>query len=118
MKTLILLKETTGNEPFKYYVFVEPNLEDNIAELYINDTKRYDKVAEMNDYLRGEAIEIQFIYAFGLNIIFFTLLFGGVMPLLWIFGFFSVVFLYFIQKIIFVRHHRKQCNTSCSFHSV
>jgi hypothetical protein len=61
-------------------------------------------VAEMNDYLKCETVQIQFIYAFALNIIFFTLLFGVVMPLLWVFGFVSVLLLYWVQKLIFLRY--------------
>ena len=45
---LVMLKATTGNEPFKYYVFYE-DVNDEIKNLIISDTKRYDKVYGITD---------------------------------------------------------------------
>ena len=66
-----------------------------------------ETVAEINDFLKGETIEIQFIYAFVLNIIFFILLFGAAMPILWISGFFSVMLIFWIYKLIFIKYCQK-----------
>lgn len=63
-----------------------------------------ETVAQMNDFLRCETLQIQFIYAFALNIVYFTLLFSAVMPILWIFAFISCTLLYGVQKLIFLRY--------------
>lgn len=49
MRNLLPLKKTTGAEPFEYYVFTEFNHNDNLAELIINGTNRYDVVLEVTD---------------------------------------------------------------------
>lgn len=49
MKHLIALKKTKGDEPFEYYVFTEFNSDDDIAELIIDDNKRYDKILELSN---------------------------------------------------------------------
>lgn len=49
MRNLLPLKKTTGNEPFEYYVFTEFNHDEEIANLIINDTARYDVVLEVTD---------------------------------------------------------------------
>lgn len=47
MRNLFALKATSGNEPFDFYVFTEWDCEDDIAELIINDKRRYDVVLEV-----------------------------------------------------------------------
>lgn len=46
---LIMLKKTKGDEPFEYYVFLEDASEE-IKNLIVDDTKRYDKVFSVTEY--------------------------------------------------------------------
>lgn len=68
--------------------------------------------------MKATSFEIEFIYAFVLNIIFFTLLFGPVLPLVWIFGSLSLFILYWAHKYIFIRYSKKPLVFSHSINHV
>ena len=45
---LLLLKSAPTEAPFEYFVFTEFDLNTEVANAYINDTNRYEKVFEIN----------------------------------------------------------------------
>jgi hypothetical protein len=57
---------------------------------------------QMNSWLTGYSLEIEYVYAAILTIIYFTLLFGVGMPLLYISAFFSFTVLFWSYKYIFI----------------
>jgi hypothetical protein len=57
---------------------------------------------QMNSWLTGYSLEIEYVYAAVLTIVYFTLLFGACMPLLYIFAFISFVVLFWSYKLIFI----------------
>jgi hypothetical protein len=57
---------------------------------------------QMNAWLNGYCLEIEYLYAAILTIIYFTLLFGVAMPLLYISAFVSFIVLFWSYKYIFI----------------
>lgn len=56
----------------------------------------------MNQWLRGYKLEIEYIYAAVLTIIYFTMVFGAGMPLLYVLAFISCVILFWSYKFVFI----------------
>lgn len=56
MSSLIMLKKTTGTEPFKYYVFFERDAGQLVADIIMKDTLRYDVVIKVES-LSGASVD-------------------------------------------------------------
>lgn len=62
---------------------------------------------QMNRWLEGYELEIEYIYASALTIIFFTLLFGSCIPILYPFAFIAFLVQYWCYKLIFIKFCKK-----------
>lgn len=59
---------------------------------------------KMNEWLEGEPIEIEYIYATALTVLYYTFLFGTCLPLNYFLAFISLLVIYWSNKYVFITY--------------